>query len=190
MESACRASVGTPSWRRVQGAPFPVCAPSRTLTIPTVYVRCLRCTYTISLCIYADSRMIGPPRTTALGYEFFNKKLIRGSRRMDAVAAKSDAVTAWKCTITDDYRPLQTLTDADSRCGAFAHSACDWAFRQFFYTSAYAAAPYAVVWQPHTIQRRFIAIKTLKFSLSGYHIIFCKKWFVLRSWLEVISLLW
>ena len=71
--------------------------------------------YTISLCIYADSRMIGPPRTPALGYEFLNKKLIRGSRRMDAVAAKSDAVTAWKCTATDAYRRLQTLTDAYRR---------------------------------------------------------------------------
>ena len=181
MESACRASVGTPSWRRVQGAPFPVCAPSRTLTIPTVYVRCLRCTYTISLCIYADSRMIGPPRTTALGYEFFNKKLIRGSRRMDAVAAKSDAVTAWKCTITDDYRPLQTLTDADSRCGAFAPSACDWAFRQFFLHVSIRSCPISCsVTAPY---------HTATFSLSGYHIIFCKKWFVLRSWLEVISLL-
>ena len=36
---------------------------------------------------------------------------------MDAVAAKSDEVTAYQC--------LQTLTDADSRCGAFAPSACD-----------------------------------------------------------------
>ena len=44
---------------------------------------------------------------------------------MDAVAAKSDAVTAWKCTATDAYRRLPTLTDADSRCGAFAPSACD-----------------------------------------------------------------
>ena len=44
---------------------------------------------------------------------------------MDAVAAKSDAVTAWKCTITDAYRRLPALTGADSRCGAFAPSACD-----------------------------------------------------------------
>ena len=44
---------------------------------------------------------------------------------MDAVVAESDAVTAWKCTFTDAYRRLQTLTDADSRCGAFAPSACD-----------------------------------------------------------------
>ena len=109
----------------MQGEPFTVCAPSRTPTIFTVYVRCLRCMYTISLCIYADSRMIGPPRTPALGHEFFNKKLIRGSRRMDTVAAKRDAVTAWKCTATDTYRRLQTLTDADSRCGAFAPSTCD-----------------------------------------------------------------
>ena len=140
-----RASVGAPSWRRVQGEPFPVCAPSRTPTIPTVYVRCLRCMYTISLCIYADSRMIGPPRTPALGYEFFNKKLIRGSRRMDAVAAKSDVVTAWKCTATDAYRRLQTLTDAYRRwfpvrgfcsfrvwpCQSVPQ--CDWALRPYFF---------------------------------------------------------
>ena len=50
-----------------------------------------------------------------IGYEFLNKKLIRGSRRMDAVAAKSDAVIAWKCTATDAYRRLQTLTDAYRR---------------------------------------------------------------------------
>ena len=79
----------------MQGEPFLVYAPSRTPTIPTVYVRCPRCLYTISLCLYADSRMIGLPRTATLGHEFLNKKLIRGSRRMDAVAAKSDAVTAW-----------------------------------------------------------------------------------------------
>ena len=96
---------------------------------------------TISLCIYADSRMIGPPRTPALGYEFLNKKLIRGRRRMDAVAAKSDAVTAWKCTATDAYLRLQTLTDAYRRwfpvrgfcsfrvwpCQSVPQ--CDWAFR-------------------------------------------------------------
>ena len=97
--------------------------------------------YTISLCIYADSRMIGPPRTPALGYEFLNKKLIRGSRRMDAVAAKSDALTAWKCTATDAYWRLQTLTDAYRRwfpvrgfcsfrvwpCQSVPQ--CDWALR-------------------------------------------------------------
>ena len=97
--------------------------------------------YIISLCIYADSRMIGPPRTPALGYEFLNKKLIRGSRRIDAVAAKSDAVTAWKCTATDAYLRLQTLTDAYWRwfpvrgfcsfrvwpCQSVPQ--CDWAFR-------------------------------------------------------------
>ena len=44
---------------------------------------------------------------------------------MDAVAAKSDAVTARKCTITDACRRFRTLTDADSRCVAFAPSACD-----------------------------------------------------------------
>ena len=101
--------------------------------------------YTILLCIYADSRMIGPPRTPALGYEFLNKKLIRGSRRMDAVAAKSDAVTAWKCTATDAYRRLQTLTDAYRRwfpvrgfcsfrvwpCQSVPQ--CDWAFTTLNY---------------------------------------------------------
>ena len=109
----------------MQGEPFLVYAPSRTPTIPTVYVRCPRCLYTISLCLYADSQMIGLPRTATLGHEFFNKKLIRDSRRMDAVAAKSDAVTAWKCTTTDACRRLRTLTDDDSRCVAFAPSTCD-----------------------------------------------------------------
>ena len=109
----------------MQGEPFLVYAPSRTPTIPTVYVRCPRFLYTISLCLYADSRMIWLPRTATLGHEFLNKKLIRGSRRMEAVAAKSDAVTAWKCTIMDACRRLRTLTDADSRCVAFAPSACD-----------------------------------------------------------------
>ena len=69
--------------------------------------------------------MIGLSRIATLGHEFLNKKLIRGSRRMDAATAKSDAVTAWKCTITDACRRLRTLTDADSRCVAFAPSACD-----------------------------------------------------------------
>ena len=69
---------------------------------------------TISLCLYADSRMIGLPRTATLGHEFLNKELIRGTRRMDALAAKSDAVIT-----------LPVLTGADSRCGAFAPSACD-----------------------------------------------------------------
>ena len=124
MGTAC-ASVGAPPWRGVQGEPFLIYAPSRTPTIPMVYVRCPRFLYTISLCLYADSRMIGLPRTATLGHEFLNKKLIRGSRRMDAVAAKSDAVTAWKCTIMDACRRLRTLTDADSRCVAFAPSACD-----------------------------------------------------------------
>ena len=109
----------------MQGETFPICAPSRTPTIPTVYLRYLRCMYTISLCLYADLRMIVPPRTPALGHKFFNKKLIRSSRRIDAAAAKNDAVTTWKCTVTDAYRRLQTLTDADSRCGVFAPSACD-----------------------------------------------------------------
>ena len=176
----------------MQGEPFLVYAPSRTPTIPTVYVRCPRCLYTISLCIYAalihgwlynsveqhrdsvcqcrssalergagwaisclrsvahahdtygvctmstvfvhhlavylccaDSRMIEILRTATLGNEFFNKKLIRCSRRMDAVAVKSDAVAPWKCTITDACRRLRTLKDADSRCVAFAPSACD-----------------------------------------------------------------
>ena len=108
----------------MQGEPFPVCAPSRTPTIPTVYVDAW-CMYTISLCIYPDSRMFVPPWTPALGHVFLNRKLIRSSRRMDAVAAKSDVVTFWKCAITDAYRPLQTLTDADSRCWAFPPSTCD-----------------------------------------------------------------
>ena len=109
----------------MQGEPLLVYAPSRTPTILTVYVRCPWCLYTISLCLYADSRMIGLPRTAALGHEFLNKKLIHGSRRMDAVAAKSDAVTAWKCTIKDACRRFRTLTDANSRYVAFAPSACD-----------------------------------------------------------------
>ena len=97
--------------------------------------------YTILRCLCADSRVIGLPRTATLGHEFLNKKLIRGSRRMDAVAAKSDAVTAWKCTITDAYRRLPTLTGAYGRwfpvrgfcsfrmwpCQTVPQ--CDWAFR-------------------------------------------------------------
>ena len=60
--------------------------------------------YTISLCTYVDSRMIGPPRTLALGHKFLNKKLIRSSRRMDAVAAKSDAPGNVRSrTLTDAY---------------------------------------------------------------------------------------
>ena len=86
--------------------------------------------YTISLCIYADSQMIWPPRTPALGHEFFNKKLIRSSRRMDAIAAKSDAVTAWKCTITDAYRRWFPVRGFCSfrvwPCQSVPQ--CDWAF--------------------------------------------------------------
>ena len=133
----CRGS----ALERVQGEPFLVYAPSRTPTIPTVYVRCPRCIYTISLCLWADSRMISLPRTATLGHEFLNKKLIRGSRRMHAVATKSDAVTAWKCTITDAYRRWPTLTGAYGRwfpvrgfcsfrvwpCQTVPQ--CDWAFR-------------------------------------------------------------
>ena len=113
--------------------------------------------YTISLCIYADSRMIGPPRTPALGYEFLKKKLNRGSRGMDAVAGKSDAVTAWKCTATDAYRRLQTLTDAYRRwfpvrgfcsfcvwpCQSVPQ--CDWAFSDVDSTSQQHIVPSGLV---------------------------------------------
>ena len=48
-------------------------------TMSTVYVHNLA----VSLRYFTDD-----PRTATLGHEFLNKKLIRGSRRMDAVAAK------------------------------------------------------------------------------------------------------
>ena len=53
--------------------------------------------------------MIGLPQTPALGQEFFNKRMIRNSRRMVVVAAKNDAVTIWKCTITIAYQRLRAL---------------------------------------------------------------------------------
>ena len=120
------ASLGTPSWRGVQGEPFPFRASSRTPTIPK---RCMYDAYgvhhlAVSLRRFTDARA---PRTPVLGHEFLNK-FIRSSRRIDALAAKSDAVTAWKYTITDAYRLLPTLTGADSRCGAFAPFACDRVF--------------------------------------------------------------
>ena len=142
MDSVCQCRGS--ALERGAGELFLVYAPSRTPTIPTVYVRCPRCMYTISRCRCADSRMIGLPRIATLGHEFLNKMLIRGSRRMDAVAAKSDAVTAWKCTITDAYRRLPALTGADSRCGAFAPSACD---RVKPYPSVTGPLPLAMILQ-------------------------------------------
>ena len=58
---------------------------------------------------------------------------------MSAVAAKSDAVTAWKCTITDTYRRSQTLTDADHDAGLLLLRRvtvsilpqCDWALDDY-----------------------------------------------------------
>ena len=98
-ETVCvHKSVATHARARVNMTLYKVCAPLCKPTIPTVYLRCLLCMHTISLFLHADSQMIGPPQTPVLGNKLFNNKLIRSSQEMDALAAKSDAVTAWEFT--------------------------------------------------------------------------------------------